>query len=105
MLMSVNNASEPNASGVRDCEVETRMRYPSPLSEPTNSPITAPMTAKVMAILRPTKMCGIAVGKRILTKVCSELADKDRIRSMSEVGTAVRPLVVATMIGEEAHEE
>src|SRR6516164_291406 len=61
--------------------------------------MTAPMTAKVMAILSPTKMWGIAVGNRILTKVCSELADNERIRSMSELGTAVSPLVVATMMG------
>ena len=41
------------------------MTYPKPDSEPTNSPITAPITANVMAILDPTNMCGIAVGKRI----------------------------------------
>ena len=44
-------------------------------------------------------MCGMAVGKRILTKVCSGLADNERMRSMSGAGTAVSPLVVATMIG------
>jgi hypothetical protein len=44
-------------------------------------------------------MCGIAVGNRILMNVCVWLADNERIRSISDAGTAVRPVAVATTIG------
>ena len=105
MLITVNKTSAPKASGVRDCDVDTRIRYPSPFSEPTNSPITAPITANVIAIFRPTKICGIAVGKRILMKVWGALADSERIRSINGAGTAERPVAVATMMGKKQTEK
>src|SRR5215813_4197842 len=99
MLIAVSNTSAANASGVRDCEVDTTIRYPRPSSDPTNSPMTAPITAKVMATFNPTKMWGIAVGNRILMNVCIVLAESERISSMSGAGTAESPVAVATMIG------
>src|SRR6185437_10028255 len=99
MLMIVSSNSAPNASGVRDCEVEIRIKYPRPWSEPTNSPITPPMTAKVIAILKPTKICGIAVGNLILMKVWYCVAESERMRSNNGGGTADRPEAVATTIG------
>jgi hypothetical protein len=39
MLITVSKTSAPNASGVRDCDVDTKMRYPSPFSEPTQNGI------------------------------------------------------------------
>ena len=42
-----------NASGVCDCAVDIRIKYPRPSCAATNSPITAPITAKVIATLHP----------------------------------------------------
>jgi hypothetical protein len=67
--------------------------------------MTAPITAKVMAIFNPTKMCGMAVGNRILMNVCVWLADNERIRSISDAGTAVSPVAVATTIGKKRNQE
>ena len=51
------------------------------------------MTAKVIAILKPTKMCGIAVGNLILMKVWYDVADSELLMTLCKRLTAPDPLL------------
>ena len=54
MLITVNNTSAASAGGVRDCEVDTRMRWPKPVLRPDEFAYDDADHRQVMATLSPT---------------------------------------------------
>jgi len=105
MLITESNTIAANASEVFTFAPEFRITQPRPSDDPTNSPITAPITASEIPILSPTKMCGIAEGKRNIRKICRSEAQSERASSTSSAGVLRRPVAVEITIGKDAEQE
>src|SRR3972149_2737960 len=99
MLRTASRAMEPKASEVFTWDMETTMMYPNPWLDPTNSPITAPITARVMATFSPTKIWGMALGKRTFRKIWVGVAHSDRTRFSISGGAEFSPAAVPMTMG------
>ena len=72
---------------------------PKPRSAPRNSATTVPISDSVMAISRPAKMKGSAVGRRSIMKIWRCDAPNERIRSMESLFAEFRPVIVLIISG------
>src|SRR5258707_380366 len=99
MLIAARSEIAAKARGVSAEVPDMTITKPRPWPAPWNSATTAPTTASETATLRPTKICGIAQGKRNLTKCCRFDADSDRATSLRSAGVELNPAIPATTIG------
>ena len=99
MVRTINAAK---SIGVLTTPMARSSRVPSPRSEPVNSPTTAPTTANVMATLRPAKMLGSALYRRIMRYVRYSPSPMERARNSSSISTDAMPCTVLTTIGKTA---